>query len=64
MEFYTQLLNFYESKSKDNNRDYDVAWTNNQIGYCLNELNKPGEAMSYLRRALEITEKLFMKDEL
>ena len=58
VEFYKQLLNIYESKSKDNNRDYDVAWANHQIGYCLLGLSEPAEALSYLRRALEIGENL------
>ena len=55
-EFYKQLLNIYEYKSIENNRDYDVARPNYQIGHCLNKLNKPAEALMYLRRALEITE--------
>ena len=35
LEFYKQLLNIYESKSLNTNREYDVAWANVQIGRCL-----------------------------
>ena len=56
VEFYKQLLNVCESKSIDKSGDYDVAWANNHIGYCLLELNKPDQALSYLRRFLEIEE--------
>ena len=58
VEFYKQLLNIYESKSIDYNRDYDVAWTNHQIGGCLLELKEPAEALSYSQQALEIVENL------
>ena len=54
VEFYKHLLNVYESKSIDNSGDYDVAWANHRIGYCLNKLNNPDQALSYLRRSLEI----------
>ena len=52
VEFYKQLLNVYESKSTDKSGDYDVAWANHIIGYCLLYLNEPDQALSYLRRAL------------
>ena len=58
VEFYKQLLDIYESKSIDNNRDCDVEWANHQIGWCLVKLNKPEEALIYLGRALEIVESL------
>ena len=35
VEFFKHLLNVYESKSIDKSGDYDVAWANHQIGYCL-----------------------------
>ena len=54
VEFYKHLLNVYESKSLDKSGDYDVVWVNYQIGYCLLRLNKPDQALSYLRRALQI----------
>ena len=54
VEFYKHLLNVYESKSIDKSGDYDVAWANHRIGYCLLKLNEPDLALSYLRRALEI----------
>ena len=54
VEFYKHLLNFYESKSIDKSGDYDVAWANYRIGYCLVRLNEPDQALSYLRRGLEI----------
>ena len=54
VEFYKHLLNVYKSKSIDNSGDYDVAWANHQIGYCLLRLNEPVQALSYLRRCLEI----------
>ena len=54
VEFYKHLLNVYESKSIDKSGDYDVAWANHQIGYCLIWLNEPDQALSYLRRVLEI----------
>ena len=58
LEFYKQLLNIYESKSIDNNRDYEVALANHRIVACLLELNEPEEALSYSRRALEVEQKL------
>ena len=58
VEFYKQLLNVFESKPKCNNRDYDVALANHQIGHCLLELNEPEKALSYSQRALEIKENL------
>ena len=58
VEFYKQLLDICESKSIDNNRDFDVAWTNYQIGNCIIELKKPAEALIYHRRALKIEKKL------
>ena len=58
VEFYKQLLNLYESKSISTNRNYDVAWVNNQIGNCYFKLNEPAEALSYSRRALEIEQTL------
>ena len=58
VEFYKQLLNVYKIKSIDNNRDYDVAWANHQIGGCLLELKELEEALSYSQRALEIVENL------
>ena len=57
-EFYKQMLYIYESKSKNTNRDYDVAWASHQIGYCLLYANEPAQALSYLRRSLEIKENL------
>ena len=54
VEFYKNLLNVYESKSIDKSGDYDVAWANHQIGHCLIWLNEPDQALSYLRRCLEI----------
>ena len=54
VEFYKHLLNVYESKSVDKSCDYDVAWANHLIGYCLIELHQPDQALSYLRRSLEI----------
>ena len=54
VEFYKHLLNVYENKSIDKSGDYDVAWANYQIGYCLIWLNEPDQALSYLRRCLEI----------
>ena len=57
LEFYKQLLDIYETKSTDSNCDYDVAWASNQIGYCLNKLKEPAEALSYLLRALETRKK-------
>ena len=54
VEFYKHLLNVYESKSIDKSGDYDVAWANHQIGYCLIRLNEPDQALSYLRQCLEI----------
>ena len=56
VEFYKQLLNVYESKSIDKSGDYDVTWANHRIGYCLLRLNEPDQALSYLRRSLEIEE--------
>ena len=58
LEFYKQLLDIYERKSKDNKRDYDIAWANQEIGSCLFRLNEPAEALSFLQRALEIKENL------
>ena len=58
LEFYKQLLNIYESKSTDNNHDYDVAWASHRIGYCLNEVNQPVQAVSHYRRGLQIRESL------
>ena len=54
VEFYKQLLDIYESKLIDKSGDYDVAWANYQIGYCLVRLNEPDQALSYFRRCLEI----------
>ena len=54
VEFYKHLLKVYESKSIDKSGVYDVAWANHRIGYCLLRLNKPDQALSYLRRCLEI----------
>ena len=56
VEFYKHLLNVYESKSIDKSGDYDVAGANHQIGCCLLQLNEPDQALSYLRRCLEIEE--------
>ena len=56
VEFYKHLLNVYESKSINKSGDYDVAWANHQIGYCLIRLKEPDQALSYLRRSLEIEE--------
>ena len=56
VEFYKHLLKVYDSKSIDKSGDYDVAWANHRIGYCLVELNEPDQALSYLRRSLEIEE--------
>ena len=58
VEFYKQLLSIYERKSVDYIRDYDVEWANHQVGYCLLELNEPGEALNYLQRVLEIRQNL------
>ena len=63
VEFYKQLLNIYENKSINTNRDYDVAMANYEIGCCLIELNEPAEALNYSRRALEIEENLLQNDE-
>ena len=54
VEFYKQLLDIYRSKSINKSGDYDVAWANNRIGCCLLKLNEPDQALSYLRRSLEI----------
>ena len=54
VEFYKQLLDIYKSKSINKSGDYDVAWVNNRIGCCLLQLNEPDQALSYLRRSLEI----------
>ena len=54
MEFYKQLLDIHKSKSINKSGDYDVAWANNRIGYCLLELKKSHQALSYFRRCLEI----------
>ena len=56
VEFYKQLLDIYKSISINKSGDYDVAWANNRIGCCLLELNEPDQALSYLRRFLEIEE--------
>ena len=56
MEFYKQLLDIYKSKSINKRGDYDIAWANNRIGYCLLRLNEPDQALSYLRRSVEIEE--------
>ena len=56
VEFYKQLLDIYKSKSINKSGDYDVAWANNRAGCCLLELNEPDQALSYLRRSLEIEE--------
>ena len=58
VEFYKQLLEIYEIKSKDINRDNDVSWANHQIGRCLFYLNDYTEALRYMHRALEIRENL------
>ena len=63
IEFYIQWLDIHESKSSENDRDYDVALANSHIGECLIRLNKPAEALGYLRRSLEITENLSLGDE-
>ena len=56
VEFYKHLLNVYESKSIDKSGDYDVAWANHRIGQCLIHFNELDQALSYLRRCLEIEE--------
>ena len=58
LEFNKQLLDIFKNKSKDNNRDYDVAWANHQIGKCLFYTSDLVEALTYSRRALEIRKKL------
>ena len=58
VEFYKQLLNIFKIKSLDDNRVYDVAWVNHQVGRCLFELKEPKEALSFSQRALEIVENL------
>ena len=58
VEFYKQLLDICDSKSIDNNRDFDVAFANSRIGICLIELNEPAKALIYHQRALEIKENL------
>ena len=57
VEFYKQLLDICESKSIDSNRDFDVAFANSQIGYCLIDLKKPAQALIYYGQALEIKKK-------
>ena len=54
VEFYKQLLDIYKSKSINKSGDYEVVWANNRIGCCLLQLNEPVQALSYLRRSLEI----------
>ena len=57
LEIYKQLLYIYQNKSKFKKAENsDVAHTNEQIGVCLNKLKQPGNALPYLKQALQIKE--------
>ena len=58
LEFYKQLLDFYHKRPVVDFRDLEVDQINHKIGYCLNRLGKPEEALTYLNRALEIRKNL------
>ena len=58
LEFYKQLLDFYQKRSVADFRDLKVDQINHKIGHCLNRLGKPEEAPTYLNRALEIRKNL------
>ena len=58
LEFNKQLLDIYESKSKDVDCDSNVAWANNQIGYCLDRTKRDDEALEYYLRSLRIKENI------
>ena len=58
LEFYMQLLRFYQNKSKEKNQDFDIARTLYQIGYCLDALDSNLEALNYLNQALKIHKNL------
>ena len=63
LDFYKQLLDVYQNKSKSVTCDNDIAWTNHLIGRCLNELNRNVKALDYLNRALEIRERITLNGE-
>jgi len=58
LHFDTQFLNNFQSRLKNNEHDYDVAWVNHKIGFCLYNLNKPNEALKYYQQSLEIKQNL------
>ena len=58
LDFCKQLLCIYNSKSIDRDHDYDVAWVNNQIGYCLDHTFRGKEALTYYARALDIKQNI------
>ena len=58
LEFNKQLLDIYETKSEDVNRDSDVAWAYNQIGYCLERTNQQDEALKYYLQSLHVKQKV------
>ena len=63
LEIYKQLLDIYESKSTDVNRDYNVFWVKHQIRHCLANFREKEEALSYLQRGLENQENLTHDDK-
>ena len=54
LEFYTQLLDIYESKPSNKNRDYHIAMIKQQIGSCWLYLNEPIQALIFSQQALDI----------
>ena len=53
LDFYQQLLNFYEKEIKHQNQNNEIAWINDQIGTCLNKLKRTAEALKHFKQALE-----------
>ena len=61
LEFYKQLLDFYHKRPVVDFRDLKVDQINHKIGHCLNRLDKPEEALTYLNRALQIRKNLSLE---
>jgi len=52
LDFYKQLLNIYEKRPKQKNRDFDIVFTKNRIAICLIYFRRFHEALDYLNQAL------------
>ena len=55
VEFLKFLLNSYRSGINDSTHDIDkLANANFQVGFCLDELDKPGDALTYYTKAFDL----------